>query len=523
MAKTYDLNFRIKTDAKPTRKALEMTAAEFKDFNRTVKASQTPLDRFEKDLSDLNKAFKTGKIREDQYAHGLKRIESQYAKTTTKQKKMFAGMKAGFGSGLAGMAAGFVGFHTVTKGLETVKSQMEDIDKIAKSARGIGAKTEFLSGLEFAAQRASGLAEGAATKGIEKMTRRIEEAAQGTGEAVKALNMLGLEASALAAMSPEEQFKVLSRAMDGVTDAGQRTLIATQLFSERQAKLHTTMALTNSEYETQIELAKKLGKIVTEEEARKAEAYVDSMHELDAMQAKYEKAMAMNAMGGLNIFAGESQVARGRFATAALEGDVQVKMELFNNLMTMGLMGGDGMSGKTAEALTGRSLRAKTQEELDIQRAGYAKEDEEAQAKLNKEIGQTLEWEEMLTAEQKKQERNSGFGNFFGDQLKEAKKAAEAVKGGLGHLALSAAGEFDRARNISREGADEFDITKVTRDPMESVGAGSSEAFKLFNQQTSLQKTEKDASKKTADNTKQSSDILGSIWGLMESAKGLEL
>ena len=181
------------------------------------------------------------------------------------------------------------------------------------------------------------------------------------------------------------------------------------------------------------------------------------------------------------------------------------------------------MSGKTAEALTGRSLRAKTQEELDIQRAGYAKEDEEAQAKLNKEIGQTLEWEEMLTAEQKKQERNSGFGNFFGDQLKEAKKAAEAVKGGLGHLALSAAGEFDRARNISREDADEFDITKVTRDPMESVGAGSSEAFKLFNQQTSLQKTEKDAAKKTADNTKQSSDILGSIWGLMESAKGLEL
>ena len=522
MAKTYDLNFRIKTDAKPTRKELEMTAAEFKDFNRIVKASKTPLDRFEKDLSDLNRAYKTGRIRQDQYAHGLKRIESQYAKTTAKQKKMFAGMKAGFGSGLAGMAAGFVGFHTVTKGLEAVKGQMEAIDKVAKSARGIGAKTEFLSGLEFAAQRASGLAEGAATKGIEKMTRRIEEAAQGTGEAVKALNMLGLEAAALAAMSPEEQFKVLSRAMDGVTDAGQRTLIATQLFSERQAKLHTTMALTNSEYETQIELAKKLGKIVTEEEARKAEAYVDSMHELDAMQAKYEKAMAMNAMGGLNVFAGESQVARGRFATAALEGDTGTKAELLGHAMTGGLFAGS-MSGKAAEALSGRSLRAKTQEELDIQRAGYVKEDEAAQAKLNKELGQTLEWEQMLTVEQKKQERNSRFGNFFSEQLKEAKKAATAVKGGLGHLGLSVAGEIDRARNIRRGGADEFDITKVTTDPMESVGAGSSEAFKLFNQQTSLQKTEKDASKKTAANTKQSSDILGSILGFMETAKGLEL
>ena len=72
MAKTYDLNFRIKTDAKPTRRELEMTAGEFRDFNRTVKAAQTPLDRFEKDLSDLNKAFSTGKIRGDQYQHALK-------------------------------------------------------------------------------------------------------------------------------------------------------------------------------------------------------------------------------------------------------------------------------------------------------------------------------------------------------------------------------------------------------------------------------------------------------------------
>ena len=63
MAKTYDLNFRIKTDAKQTRQALNMTAGEFRDFNRTVKSAQTPLDRFEKDLSDLNRAFQTGKIK----------------------------------------------------------------------------------------------------------------------------------------------------------------------------------------------------------------------------------------------------------------------------------------------------------------------------------------------------------------------------------------------------------------------------------------------------------------------------
>jgi hypothetical protein len=514
MAKTYDLNFRIKTDAKPTRRELEMTAGEFRDFNRTVKSAQTPLDRFEKDLSDLNKAFQTGKIRSDQYQHALKRIESQYEKTSKKQRKMFSGMKDGFKSGLAGMAAGFVGFHTVQKGLETVREQMEAIDKVAKTARGVGASTEFLTGLEFAAQRTSGLAAGAATKGIEKMTRRIEEAALGTGEAIKALEMLGLEAEALAALSPEEQFKVLSRAMDGVTDAGQRTLIATKLFDDEQSKLHTTMALTNSEMKSQIELAKRLGKVVTEEEARKAEAYADQMQELDAMQAKYEKAMAMNAMGGANIFAAESQIARGRFATAFLEGDLETKAEL-----GLGFLGGGlfGMSDKTSLALTGGGNRAKTQKEIDEQRNQYRKEEAE---QFDKETARLMAEKEKGQAAQ----RIGAITNIFDRQLDKAKETASAISGGFQHFGLSVAGQFDRAMNVRREKEEtEFDITRTTADPAESIGAGSSEAFKIFNQQTSLQKVEKDTAKQTEKNTKATSDTLGAMLDFMQSAPSLGL
>tara|TARA_R110001599_G_scaffold90275_3_gene238092 strand:- start:3031 stop:4596 length:1566 start_codon:yes stop_codon:yes gene_type:complete len=521
MAKTYDLNFRIKTDATPTRKALRMTNSEFRDFNKTVRASKTPLDRFEKDLSDLNKAFKTGQIRSDQYAFGVKKIEGAYGRASKKQKKFFSGMRSGFRDGAISMAAGFIGYQTVAKGLSMVREQMEAIDKVAKAARGLGTTTEFLSGLEFAAQRTSGLVSGQASKGIEKMTRRIEEAAAGTGEAIKALNRLGIEATSLAKMAPEEQFKVLSRAMDGVTDAGERTLIATKLFDDEQSKLHTTMALSNGQYEEQIELAKRLGKVTTEESAKKAEAYADEMQRYDASMDRMKKAIAMNAMGGVNLVAAESQMARASAVSGFLEGDGAIKADIIMSLLFGGMGEIDREGGvTTTEAIIGRKIaRPLDQEALDKQRAGYAAEE----AKVNKELAQTLEWEQMLTEEQKKQERNSRFGNFFSDQLKEAKKAATAVKGGLGHLGLSVAGEIDRARNIRRGGDDEFDITKVTRDPMESVGAGSSEAFKLFNQQTSLQKTEKDASKKTAANTKQSSDILGSILGFMESAKGLEL
>ena len=291
--KNYDINFRIKTDAKPTRKELEMTVAEFKDFNKTVRASQTPLDRFEKDLSDLNKTFKAGGITADQYEHRLKDIESRYSKATVQQKKFKTGVN-GLSNALKNMVVSYAAFSTVQKGFRAVREEMERIDRFGKQAAGLGATTEFLSGLEFAAQRTSGLAIGAATKGIEKMTRRIEEAALGTGEAIKALEMLGLEAKALASLNPEEQFQVLSRAMDKVTDAGERTLIATKLFDDGQSKLHTTMALTNKEYQDQIDLAKELGKITTKAAADKAGAYINSIQRRDAALAKATKTAAMN-------------------------------------------------------------------------------------------------------------------------------------------------------------------------------------------------------------------------------------
>lgn len=81
---------------------------------------------------------------------------------------MFSGLKTGIKDGLITAAVGFAGYQTVAKGISLVADEMERLDRFAKVARGVGATTEFLSGLEFAAQRTSGLAAGAATKGIEK-------------------------------------------------------------------------------------------------------------------------------------------------------------------------------------------------------------------------------------------------------------------------------------------------------------------------------------------------------------------
>jgi hypothetical protein len=519
VAKTYDLNFRIKTDAKPTRRELEMTAGEFRDFNRTVKSAKTPLDRFEKDLSDLNKAFQTGKIRSDQYQHALKRIENQYEKTTVKQRKMFSGLKTGIKDGLVTAAVGFAGYQTIAKGISLVADEMERLDRFAKVARGIGATTEFLSGLEFAAQRTSGLAVGAATKGIEKMTRRVEEAARGTGEAIKALEMLGIEAKTLAALSPDEQFKVLSRAMDGVTDAGERTLIATKLFDDEQSKLHTTMQLTNEQFRDQIKLAKELGIVVTKAQADQAEQYQDAMQRFNEATKQFYREFMAESYGGINFIGTESQIARADVGSAFLGGDITTRADILKSLAFLGM---GEIYDETAQQITGRPLvRAKTQEEIDAQRAKYLAEEQE-------EIKKNAMFEAALSEDQRSKDLMANIGgtgrDLFTRQVDKAKETANAIAGGFQHFGLSVAGQFDRAMNIRRQRDEtEFDITRATVDPAESIGAGTSEAFKIFNQQTSLQKVEKDTAKQTEKNTKATSDTLGAMLDFMQSAPSLGL
>jgi hypothetical protein len=383
------------------------------------------------------------------------------------------------------------------------------------------------------------LVEGSAIKAIEKMTRRLAEAAQGTGEAKVALEMLGIESKALEGLKPERQFQILSRAMDSVTDAGKRTLIATKLFDDEQSKLHTTMMLSNEAYREQIKLAERLGVVVTKAEADKAAAYVDAMQSQEAALNRFNKALAMNSMGGLNFLSAEGQTARANVGSAFLSGDMATKADI-----AMGLLGAEidkdvSATGdhKTTEAILGRSLaRAKTQTEIDEQRAKYKAEEAEAQKKYNQELNKTLEWEEMLTKEQQKQEKTDKLTDYLGKKMGEGEDVLKTFGLGASHLALSVAGEFDRAMNVNRSKKDDQSeamngnrskkddqFEAIVTDPLDSIAASSSEAFKIQNKNTSFQKVTEESEKETAKNTKGLWDTQTSMLSLLENATGIGL
>ena len=163
-----------------------------------------------------------------------------------------------------------------------IKSQADAIDATAKFADRIGATTEGLVGLEHAA-RISGVGISALHMGLQRMTRRVAEAAQGTGEAQGALRELGLDAESLSSMRPEEVFQRIADRMGQVRDQSDRVRLAMKLFDSEGVALVNTLAMGSEGLQAMQREAEDLGLTFTRLDAAKVEAANDAFTRLGEM------------------------------------------------------------------------------------------------------------------------------------------------------------------------------------------------------------------------------------------------
>tara|TARA_Y100000114_G_scaffold53822_1_gene49143 strand:- start:5434 stop:7002 length:1569 start_codon:yes stop_codon:yes gene_type:complete len=120
-----------------------------------------------------------------------------------------------------------------------VKSSLDSIDALGKTASKLGVTSQELQKLRFAAELA-GVSTRTTDMAIQRFTRRLSEAAVDTGEAKNALIELGLNARELAKLPLEKQMLELSAAFDKVEDSGDRVRLAFKLFdSEGVAFINT--------------------------------------------------------------------------------------------------------------------------------------------------------------------------------------------------------------------------------------------------------------------------------------------
>jgi len=124
----------------------------------------------------------------------------------------------------------------------TLRKQLKELDQVAKTASKLGLLPERLMGLQFAFAQTGVKAEGGAVA-IQRMTRRLNDASKASGSPIaKALRAVGLEASELTKLSPDQALSQIADGMNRLDTQAEKVSFAFKLFDTEGVGLVNTLA-----------------------------------------------------------------------------------------------------------------------------------------------------------------------------------------------------------------------------------------------------------------------------------------
>lgn len=187
---------------------------------------------------------------------------------------------------LIGAAFAGIGFTSL------VSDALKAGDQIQKLSIRLGASTEALSQYRHVAEL-TGVSFRTFTTGLQRSTRRISEAAKGQGEAVDALNELGLSAEKLNQLSPERQFELIADAMGKVESQSDKVRLAMKLFDTEGVALLQTMEGGSAALLKMREEADRLGLTLDREAVDGMAAANDAMTRMKASTTALANTLAV--------------------------------------------------------------------------------------------------------------------------------------------------------------------------------------------------------------------------------------
>ncbi len=228
---------------------------------------------------------------------------------TDRAKTLRVGMST-LGGALAGIAA--VG------GLATlIDRSISAADAVAKTADKIGVGVEALQELRYAAQLA-GVEQRTMDMALQRFTRRVAEAAKGTGEAKQALSQMGIALKDQHGniRRSEDLLNDVAEAFKRTTDPAERLRLAFKLFDSEGVAMVNMLVGGAEALEATRRHAQDLGIVLEEDLVRNAEKARDQLDTLGkVVSANLTRAMLdlapaiADASSGLSDLAADAGVA----------------------------------------------------------------------------------------------------------------------------------------------------------------------------------------------------------------------
>lgn len=183
------------------------------------------------------------------------------------------------------MAAGAGGLAIGTGVIGSILASAQAFSEVGSALNDMSARTgvatESLSVLKFAAEQTGTDMAGVET-GVRKMQKAIFAAAGGSKEAADSLAKLGLSAEQLQGMSADQQMGLIADRLLGIPDAGDRAAVAMAIFGKAGTSLLPMLAGGSAGMAAFAAEAQRLGIVMDQETAEKADALGDAVDALKA-------------------------------------------------------------------------------------------------------------------------------------------------------------------------------------------------------------------------------------------------
>ena len=163
-----------------------------------------------------------------------------------------------------------------------VRNSLLATDTLSKTASKLGVTTEALSQLRYAAE-ISGVGIQTTDMAVQRFTRRLSEAANGTGEAKAALIELGINARDLGALPLEEQMIELSKAFGNVKASSDQVRLAFKLFDSEGVSFVNILKQGEDGLRAMFNEATNLGVVMSGQAARGVEEANDAIFKLQSL------------------------------------------------------------------------------------------------------------------------------------------------------------------------------------------------------------------------------------------------
>ncbi|WP_286903103.1 EF-hand domain-containing protein [Vreelandella sedimenti] len=287
------------------------------------------------ELGKLNKGFDKGSRQSKKFGNDAERAGRQLTEIDRGAGVATRGIET-----LRRAAAPIAGVIAGMFAANTIQNQIDWGDQLQKTNLRIGASTESLSQYNYVA-KLSGVEFGQLTTAWQRQTRRIAEAAAGTGVASKALDQLGLSAKELNQLAPEEQFERIATAMQNVESSSERVALAQKLWDSEGVKLVQIVNQGTDAIASMRAEADALGLTITQDTANAMATYNDEVDKLKFAAQGLSQTLASELVPSMTA---------GMQATSAFIQDVGGAEAILNTAKDAALLLAAIMAGRYAAA-----------------------------------------------------------------------------------------------------------------------------------------------------------------------------